>query len=145
MILVAGESLIDLIVGPDDGVHASPGGGPFNAARTIARLGQPARFLGRFSADPFGQILKGKLAQDGVDLAVPGSIAEPTALAIVALGGLGVPEYWFHVTQTATFELDQLTAQQALRELLPIGPISAVRERRADLAEIFSQLAVGQE
>jgi ABC-type multidrug transport system ATPase subunit len=37
------------------------------------------------------------------------------------------------------------TAQQALRELLPIGPISAVRERRADLAEIFSQLAVGQE
>jgi ABC-type multidrug transport system ATPase subunit len=38
-----------------------------------------------------------------------------------------------------------ITAQQALRELLPIGPISAVRERRADLAEIFSQLAVGQE
>jgi ABC-2 type transport system ATP-binding protein len=37
------------------------------------------------------------------------------------------------------------TAQQALRELLPIGPISAVRERRADLAEIFTQLAVGQE
>jgi ABC-2 type transport system ATP-binding protein len=33
------------------------------------------------------------------------------------------------------------TAQQVLRELLPIGPISAVRERRADLAEIFSQLA----
>ena len=27
MILVAGESLIDLIMAPDDGVHASPGGG----------------------------------------------------------------------------------------------------------------------
>ena len=38
-----------------------------------------------------------------------------------------------------------VTAQQALRELLPIGPISAVRERRADLAEIFTQLAVGKE
>jgi ABC-type multidrug transport system ATPase subunit len=37
------------------------------------------------------------------------------------------------------------TAQQALRVLLPIGPISAVRERRADLSEIFTQLAVGPE
>ena len=115
MILVAGECLIDLIVGAD-GVHASPGGGPFNAARTLARLGQPARFLGRFSADPFGQILAGKLVQDGVELAVPGWVAEPTALAIVSLGDLGVPEYWFHVSQTATFMLDQPTAQRALRD-----------------------------
>ena len=107
MILVAGESLIDLIVGPDDGVHASPGGGPFNTARTIARLGQPARFLGHFSADPFGQILSRKLTQDGVELAAPGRVPEPTALAIVALGGLGVPEYWFHITQTASFILDE--------------------------------------
>ena len=115
MILVAGESLIDLIVGSDHGVHASPGGGPFNAARTIARLGQPTRFLGRFSDDPFGQLLTGKLAQDGVELAIPGWVAEPTALAIVAVGGLGVPEYWFHVAQTAGFVLDQPTAQRALR------------------------------
>ena len=115
MILVAGECLIDLIVGPDNTVHASPGGGPFTAARTIARLGQPTRFLGRFSADPFGQLLAGKLTQDGVELAVPGRVDEPTALAIVALGGLGVPEYWFHVSQTATFVLDQPTAQRALQ------------------------------
>jgi fructokinase len=115
MILVAGESLIDLIVGPGDGVHASPGGGPFNAARTIARLGQPARFLGRFSADPFGDLLTGKLIEDGVELAVPGRVPEPTALAIVALGGRGVPEYWFHVAQTAGFVLDQATVRQALQ------------------------------
>jgi fructokinase len=115
MILVAGESLIDLIVGPDDGVHASPGGGPFNTARTIARLGQPTRFLGHFSADPFGQLLARKLTQDGVELAAPGRVPEPTALAIVALGGLGVPEYWFHITQTASFVLDQPTAQRALQ------------------------------
>ncbi len=115
MILVAGESLIDLIIGPDDGVHASPGGGAFNTARTIARLGQPARFLGRFSADPFGELLIRKLAQDGVELAAPGRLAEPTALAIVALGGQGVPEYWFHITQTASFVLDRPTAQRALQ------------------------------
>ena len=134
MILVAGESLIDLIVGPDDGVNASPGGGPFNAARTIARLGQPTRFLGRFSADPFGQLLAGKLAEDGVELAVPGWIPEPTALAIVALGARGVPEYWFHLAQTAGFVLDQPTAQQALQAdvtALHIGSLGLVVEPMA--------------
>jgi fructokinase len=144
MILVAGESLIDLIVGPD-GVHASPGGGPFNAARTMARLGQPTRFLGRFSADPFGQILTGKLAQDGVELAVPGRVAEPTALAIVALGGLGVPEYWFHVARTATFVLDQPTAVRALQAdvtAVHIGSLGLVVDPMAsELERLVRRLA----
>src|SRR5262245_44388512 len=108
MILVAGESLIDLIIGPQVTVHASLGGGPFNAARTIARLGQPTRFLGRFSADPFGQLLTERLLADGVEVAVPDRMAEPTALAIVALRGAGLPEFWFHLAGTATFALDQL-------------------------------------
>ncbi|MCW2910572.1 MAG: carbohydrate kinase [Actinomycetia bacterium] len=145
MILVAGESLIDLIVGPDDGVHASPGGGPFNAVRTIARLGQPTRFLGRFSADPFGQLLTGKLAQDGVELAVPGWVPEPTALAIVALGARGVPEYWFHVAQTAGFVLDQPTAQQALQAdvtALHIGSLGLVVDpMAAELERLVAGLA----
>jgi fructokinase len=134
MILVSGESLIDLIVGPDDGVNASPGGGAFNAARTIARLGQPTRFLGHFSADPFGQILTGKLAEDGVELAVPGWVPEPTALALVALSAQGVPEYWFHLVQTAAFVLDQPTAQRALQAdvtALHIGSLGLVVEPMA--------------
>jgi fructokinase len=129
MILVAGETLIDLITGPDGEVNASPGGGAFNTARTIARLGQPARFLGRFSADPFGRLLTEKLTQDGVELALPDPVPEPTALAIVALDGQGVPEYWFHVAQTATFALDQATAQQAVQAdvtALHIGTLGLV-------------------
>ena len=43
MIAVAGEALMDLIVDPLGHIEARPGGGPFNVARTIARLGQPAR------------------------------------------------------------------------------------------------------
>jgi fructokinase len=123
-------------------VHASPGGGPFNAARTIARLGQPARFLGRFSADPFGQILIGTLAQDGVEPAVPDWVAEPTALAIVALGGLGVPEYWFHVAQTATFVLDRQTARRALQAdvtAMHIGSLGLVVDPMASELERLVQ------
>ncbi|MGD0927822.1 MAG: carbohydrate kinase [Streptosporangiaceae bacterium] len=142
MILVAGESLIDLITDPDGGVYASPGGGPFNAARTIARLGQPTRFLGRFSADPFGQLLTAKLAGDGVELALPDPVPEPTALAIVALGGLGVPEYWFHVAQTAGFVLDEPTAQQALQAdvtALHIGSLGLVVDPMATELEHLVQ------
>ena len=38
-LLVVGEALVDLIVSPDGGLEAVPGGGPFNLARTAARLG----------------------------------------------------------------------------------------------------------
>ena len=46
MIVVAGEALIDLIPTPagDLGIH--PGGGPFNTARWLARLGGDVGFLG---------------------------------------------------------------------------------------------------
>ena len=138
MILVAGESLIDLIAGPGGGVNASAGGGPFTAARTIARLGQPTRFLGHFSADPFGQLLTAKLAQDGVELALPDPVPEPTALAIVALDGQGVAKYWFHVAQTATFLLDQATARQALQAdvtALHIGSVGLVVDPMASELE----------
>lgn len=138
MILVAGESLIDLIVGPQGQVHASPGGGPFNAARTIARLGQPTRFLGRFSADPFGQVLTEKLLRDQVDLALPDRVAEPTALAIVAISGHGIPQYWFHLAGTAGFMLDEPTAGRELQAdvaALHIGSLGLVVEPMAAALE----------
>src|SRR5260370_22046727 len=91
MILVAGESLVDLIIRPDGSIYPSPGGGPFNAARTISRLGQPTRFLGRLSADPFGARLADRLLQDNVEITAAGPGPEPTARAIVALSGGGCP------------------------------------------------------
>jgi len=169
MILVAGESLIDMILGdpvgsplagaggrslvpeddgsaprgagparPEKGVLASPGGGPFNAARTIARLGQPARFLGRFSADPFGLMLAGQLTQDQVELALPGRVPEPTALAIVALSGAGIPQYWFHLAGTAGFVLDPASAAGALRDdvtAVHVGSLGLVVEPMATQME----------
>ncbi len=138
MILVAGESLMDLIVGPQGDVHAAAGGGPFNTARTIARLGQPVRFLGRFSADPFGALLAGKLAADQVELELPGQVAEPTALAIVSLDDAGVARYWFHLIGTAGFVLDRQSAARALRKdvtALHVGTLGLVVEPMAAAVE----------
>ena len=134
MIVVAGESLIDLIVEPGGPVRASPGGGPFNAARTIARLGHPTRFLGRFSADPFGRLLTGRLARDGVHIALPDPVEAPTALAVVAVDAIGVPRYWFHLAGTAGFMLHQQEARRAMKAgvtALHIGALGLVAEPMA--------------
>jgi sugar/nucleoside kinase (ribokinase family) len=69
MITVAGKALIDLVVDHDGRVRARPGGGPFNTARTIGRLGRAPAFLGRLSQDSFGHLLWASLDQDSVTLA----------------------------------------------------------------------------
>ena len=116
MILVAGESLIDLIVDPDGHLNATPGGGPFNVARTVVRLGHHSRFLGSFSVDPFGELLRAKLADDGVALAMTECVDAPTALAVVSVTGRGVPHYWFHLIGTASFLLDDDLARRELSD-----------------------------
>jgi fructokinase len=134
VIVVAGESLVDLIVGPDGGVYPSPGGGPFNAARAMSRLGRPVRFLGRFSADPFGARLAARLREDRVQIAAPEPVAEPTALAVVALREGGVAEYWFHLAGTAGFRFDLPAARQAVAaglSALHVGSLGLVVEPMA--------------
>jgi fructokinase len=144
MILVAGESLVDLIIRPDGSIYSGPGGGPFNAARAMSRLGQPTRFLGRFSADPFGVRLADRLRQDSVEITSAGPVPEPTALAIVALSGYGAPEYWFHLAGTAGFQMDRPAAQQALAagiSALHIGTLGLVLEpMAAEIEQLVTEL-----
>ncbi len=115
MIVVAGENLIDLLVDEDGNVLASPGGGPFNVARTIARLGMASTFLGRLSRDHFGQMLRHRLERDGVTIALPEGLDAPSALAVVDVDSEGTPRYRFHLSGTAAFELDAASAIAVLR------------------------------
>jgi fructokinase len=101
MITVAGEALIDMIV--DSAGHVDPhlGGGPFNVARAVARLGQPAAFLGGLSGDRFGRQLRADLDRHGVLIAIETPADEPTTLAMVELDPAGVPAYRFYLTATS--------------------------------------------
>ena len=101
MIVVAGESLVDLLVRPDGSVEATPGGGPYNVARALARLGVPVAFVGRLSEDRFGRILRGRLDADGVDLRWIRSTDDPTLLAVAELDEHGTATYRFHTAATA--------------------------------------------
>ena len=91
MVVVCGEALIDRRVGGAD----TPGGGPFNTARTLARLGIPTQCLGRLSSDAFGQRLRDLLAADGADLAMTSFGPEPTTLAIADVNPQGHAAYRF--------------------------------------------------
>ena len=70
MIVVAGEALIDLVVSPGGEVAARPGGSPFNAARSLARLGVETTFLARLARDGLGRLLRDSLAADGVTIEI---------------------------------------------------------------------------
>jgi len=101
MIVVIGEALIDLLVRPDGRVEATPGGGPFNTARTIARLGQPVAFAGRLSSDAFGRRLRDRLVADGVDVGLVVDTEDPTTLAVVESGAGGEAGYRFYLAGTS--------------------------------------------
>jgi fructokinase len=101
MIAVAGEALIDLIVDQAGHTDARFGGGPFNVTRAIARLGHPTAFLGRFSADRFGRLMRADLDRHGVNVVLDVTTDAPTTLAVVDIDRAGVPGYRFYLTDTS--------------------------------------------
>jgi fructokinase len=122
-IAVVGENLVDLIVGQNLTVTAVAGGGPFNVARTLARLQQQVTFFSGISADAFGRVLEQRLHEADIELFQDHRIDLPTTLAVVDLAS-GSPEYFFHLNQTASFELP---ADLAVREFTkPDSDVTAV-------------------
>jgi fructokinase len=105
LIAVAGEALMDLVIHTSGSVVAVPGGGPFNAARVVARLGMPCRFLGRLSDDSLGARLSATLERDGVEVVVGDRVAAPTTLAVAEVDGAGVAGYRFYLEGTSAAEL----------------------------------------
>jgi fructokinase len=116
VILVGGEALFDLVHDGDEDLRAHPGGGPFNTARTIGRLGQPVAYLGRLSTDRFGLRLERMLAADGVRLDAVVRTDEPTTLAMVEFDEAGSAGYRFYERATSA---PGLTPQAALAALPP--------------------------
>jgi len=134
MIVVAGEALIDLLVDVDGALSAIPGGGPFNTARTIARLGGSVTYLGCLSTDRFGGILRDALLADGVDLTLTGTTDAPTTLAIAELDRDGAATYRFHTAETAAPQVGSAAVAAALAtrpRAIHLGTLGLVLEPMA--------------
>jgi fructokinase len=105
VVAVAGEALVDFVPAGTDGVfRAVPGGSPANVAVGLARQEVPTRLLARIADDLLGHRLRAHLDGNGVDLSFAVRAAEPTSLAIVAVGPDGVVEYDFRVDGTADWQ-----------------------------------------
>ena len=113
-VVVAGESLIDLIAHPDGRIDAVPGGGPFNTARTMARLGTEVAWLGRLSNDRLGTMLRQRLVADGVSDALFVATDDPTTLALAELDASGAASYRFYFEGTSAPGLEWPDAARAL-------------------------------
>jgi fructokinase len=105
VVVVCGEALIDMISNADGTQQAFPGGGPFNTARALARLGVPTAFMGRLSDDVFGRRLAGLLVSDGASLELARIGSEPTTIARANVDSEGYAEYQFVVQGTSAANL----------------------------------------
>jgi fructokinase len=113
-IVVTGEALIDLVLTPDGGVSEHPGGGPYDVARTIARLDRPVAYLGRISSDPLGDRLRRQRASDGVGLGAVVATDALTTLALAQVDSAGVARYRFYDVGTSAPGLTLEEAKAAL-------------------------------
>ncbi|MEU5538710.1 carbohydrate kinase [Streptomyces sp. NPDC020362] len=147
MIVVAGEALIDLVPqGPGALADLKPalGGGPYNTAVALGRLGSPTAFCSRTSNDAFGEVLLDGLRRSGVDVSGVQRGPEPTTLAVATIDTGGSAAYSFYVDGTA----DRLfTAPGSLpvgTRAVSFGTCSLVLEPGASAYEELMRTAAGQ-
>ncbi|MFI7340774.1 carbohydrate kinase [Streptomyces sp. NPDC050085] len=168
MIVVAGEALIDLVpqvVVPGDAVPgdgddrpgrarsaAGPlpalaprlGGGPYNTAVALGRLGSPVAFCSRVSRDPFGEALLDGLRSAGVDVSPVQRGDEPTTLAVASIGADGSAGYSFYMEGTADRLFAVPDTLPAATRAVSFGTCSLILEPGATAYEELMRSASSQ-
>jgi fructokinase len=135
VINVVGEALVDLVVGADGSITATPGGAPFNVARACSRLGAPVGLVAAISTDRFGQRLMADLNADGVHTDHVQRTDNPTTLAMAELDPAGVATYRFYLQGTSAIALAPVALPASTRAVvagglgLAIEPLATAVER----------------
>jgi fructokinase len=121
-VVCLGEALVDLVsVRPGARLEDAPafrfaaGGAPANVAAGVARLGRRAALIAAVGDDAPGRFVRARLARAGVDVrTVTTAAGHATALALVAVGRAGTPEFVFYGDPPAHLAL-RLTARARAR------------------------------
>ncbi|MEU0782382.1 carbohydrate kinase [Streptomyces sp. NPDC006173] len=147
MIVVAGEALIDLVpqgAGALAGLLPRLGGGPYNTAVALGRLGSPTAFCSRVSRDAFGEALLDGLTGAGIDVSCVQRGAEPTTLAAATIGPDGSAAYSFYVEGTADRLFSAPAALPDATRAVSFGTCSLVLEPGASAYEELMRKAAAQ-
>lgn len=138
-IICLGEALVDMVAtshglslvqSPE--FHKAAGGAPTNVAAGAAILGASSGLIAQVGKDHFGEFIKQMLWDAGVDLEHFQQTPDyATQLAFVALDSGGVPDFAFHVKQSA----DQMLAPSAINasyladaQIFHLGSITLINE-----------------
>ncbi|WP_030318688.1 carbohydrate kinase family protein [Streptomyces sp. NRRL B-3229] len=147
MIVVAGEALIDLVPqgrGALASLKPALGGGPYNTAVALGRLGSPTAFCSRVSLDAFGEALLDGLREAGVDVSDVQRGTEPTTLAVASIDDGGSAAYSFYVDGTADRLFTAPTALPSGTRAVSFGTCSLVLEPGASAYEELLRAAAAQ-
>jgi fructokinase len=134
LIAVAGEALVDLVLESEGTTTRHLGGGSYNTARTIGRLGLAPVFVGRISSDVHGRALRSGLSESGVRLDGVVDTDDPTTFALVELDERGAARYRFYADGTSISGLEPEQARAAMPRLpaaLHVGGLGLVFEPQA--------------
>ncbi|MGW2051190.1 carbohydrate kinase family protein [Streptomyces sp. NPDC001858] len=147
MIVVAGEALIDLVPQGTSALavlQPALGGGPYNTAVALGRLGSPTAFCSRTSLDAFGEALLTRLRESGVDVSAVQRGAEPTTLAVATVDGDGSAAYSFYVDGTADRLFTAPATLPAGTRAVSFGTCSLVLEPGASAYEELMRASAAQ-
>ncbi|MEU6377847.1 carbohydrate kinase [Streptomyces sp. NPDC046909] len=147
MIVVAGEALIDLVpqgTGALAGLTPALGGGPYNTAVALGRLGSRTAFCSRTSSDAFGEALLDGLRRASVDVSAVQRGPEPTTLAVATIDASGSAAYSFYVEGTADRLFSAPAALPADTRAVSFGTCSLVLEPGASAYEELLRTAAAQ-
>ncbi|HEX7738151.1 MAG TPA: PfkB family carbohydrate kinase [Marmoricola sp.] len=98
MIVVAGESLIDIVRTPAGETSEHVGGAPLTVATGLARLDVPAVLLTELGPDAHAALIRTRAQADGLE--IEASAVARTATATARLDDLGAATYDFDITWT---------------------------------------------
>jgi Sugar kinases, ribokinase family len=148
MIVCCGEALIDMVPDGDrgDAFLARPGGCPYNTAIAAARLGARARFLGKIGTDFLGEMLFGRLVENGVDASLVARSEKGATLAFVQRSASGDARYAFYNEGAADVSLEASDIADDIwggdgsgsPRFLAIGSISLLEEPVAATVEALA-------
>lgn len=123
MIVVVGESLVDVVVDADgDTVVEAVGGSPLNVALALSRLEVPTVLVTQTGHDEYGGRIAHRLAGSGVELVAAPTGSGRTATATARIGQDGSADY--------DFDLEWSLPHQELPacDVLHVGSLGAVVE-----------------
>ena len=134
-VVVCGEALVDLVPTGDDTLAPKLGGGPFNVAVTLGRLGTDVAFLSRLSTDVYGERLCERLGESNIDTSLLQRGPEPTTLALTTVDDHGGAQYSFYAGGTADrFVVDPGELPESVLAV-SFGTLSLVYEPGASVYE----------